>query len=177
MSQPKEEVAPGSAARVVIVGELIFNVRLKNLVEDETDFNVVATADTVNDGRAFINEHRADLVVVDVNFTGKGEGVSIARDLNERRPGAAFMIVCGPFTASVAQSLWVYGTDSWSVITQATAKSPAHFAEAVSSAVHGITWVEPGVERELRVYGPRPTSFDERRLAIFGNDNPGASVA
>lgn len=152
---------------MVIVGDQIFGLKLTKLVAEETDFKVVATASTLKEARAYPNEFNADLTVIEVEFGGPGEGIALARELNERSPGCAFMLVCGPFTATTARALWVYGTDAWSVITQATAKSPGHFAEAVSSAVHGMTWVEPGVKRELRSYGPRPNSFNERKLAIF----------
>lgn len=170
-----EDQVSTNASRVVIVGNRIFNLKLKTLVANEPDFSVVATADTVKDALAYPNEYSAELTVVDVDFGGSGQGVTLARDLNERSPGCAFMLVCGPFTSSTAKALWIYGADSWSVITQATAKNPAHFAEAVSSAVHGMPWVEPGINRELRGYGPRPNSFDERKLAILDKWQPPAA--
>lgn len=166
----EQEQSPRASSRVVIVGDHIFGLKLAKLVAEETDFTVVATASTVREARAYPNEFKADLTVVEVDFGGPGEGITLARELNERSPGCAFMMVCGPFTETTAQALWVFGTDAWSVITQATAKSPGHFAEAVSSAVHGMTWVEPGVKRELSSFGPRPNSFDARKLAIFERD-------
>ncbi len=175
MASAAEESQAGEASKVVIVGDRIFNLRLSKLVSEETDFNVVATAATVMEARAYPNEHKADLTVVDVDFGGTNEGVVIARDLNERRPGSGIMIVCGPFTSNTAKTLWVYGADAWSVVTQATAKNPAHFAEAVSSAVHGMTWIEPGVARELQIYGPRPNSFDERRLMMMESNRSDAA--
>lgn len=167
-----EDLVPGRVSRVVLVGDSVFNLRLSKIVASETEFRIVAMASTVRDAAAFPNEYDADLVVVDVDFQGTGEGINLARDLSERRPGCGFMLVCGPFTSAEAEALWVFGTDTWSVITQATAKSPAHFAEAVSSAVHGITWVEPGVQRELRAFGPRPSSFEARKLFMYDANRP-----
>ncbi len=169
-SPGSEDQAPGSTSRVVIVGDRIFNLKLSNLMGGETDFKIVATADTRRDAFAFPNEFAAELTVVDVDFDGHGQGIKLARELNEKSPGCAFMLICGPFTSTTVQTLWVYGADSWSVITQATAKSPAHFAEVVSSAVHGIPWIEPGITRALREYGPRPNSLDERKLLVFERD-------
>lgn len=163
----EQEQSPRRSSRVVIVGDHIFGLKLTKLVAEETDFTVVATASTIREARAYPNEFNADLTVVEVDFGGPGQGITLARELNERSPGCAFMMVCGPFTKATAQALWVFGTDAWSVITQATAKSPGHFAEAVNSAVHGMTWIEPGVKRELSSFGKRPNSFDARKLAIF----------
>ncbi|MDA1298102.1 MAG: response regulator [Chloroflexi bacterium] len=166
-SRFNQEKAAGGVSRVVIVGSRIFNVRLAKLLESQADLSVVATASTPREALAAPNEHGAEMTVIDVDFGGTAQGILLARTIGERSPGCAIMLVCGALTETVAKQLWVYGADSWSVISSATAKSAAHVAEAVSSAVHGITWVEPGVKRAMAGYGPRPRSLDERKLFVF----------
>ncbi len=172
-----QESRADGASRIVIIGEHIFNVKLSKLVENEEGLEVVATASTAKEAMAIPNEYGAELAIVDVDFGGISAGIALTRDINERSPGCAFMLICGLFTSAVARNLWVYSTESWSVISQATAKNPRHLAEAISSAVHGITWIEPGITRELQQYGERSKSLDERKLSIYerqSKDDPAA---
>ncbi len=162
-------------SRVVIVGQSVFNLRLEKLIAEVADLEVVATATTMKEALAFPNEYGAELTIVDTDFGGDVVGVSLARDISERSPGCAIMLVCGPFTQTLAQNIWVYTVDSWSVVSQATAKNHAEMMEAVSSTVHGMKWVEPGIQRELQKLGPRPRSLDERKLAMF--DRPSQRIA
>ncbi len=166
---PREE-AEDSGVRVVLVGNQAFNLELEKALADHEGFSVVAKAETHMDAFAYPNELNAELVLVDADFGGSGEGVAFARDLNERTPGCAFMIVCGALTPTVTKSLWIFGADSWSFITLATAQMAAHFAGALSSAVHGMPWVDPEISRQLRAYGPRPRSLDARKLHIFESE-------
>ncbi len=166
-SRTREQQVAGSASRVVIVGSPIVTIELSKLLQAEPDLQVVGKANTPKDAMAVVNQFGAELAVIETDFGGTAQGLLLARSMNERSPGCGIMLVCGPFTETLARYLWVYGTESWSVITAATAKNARHISEAVSSAVHGMTWVEPGVRRDLEKYGPRPRSMDERRLMLL----------
>ncbi len=175
-SRFKQEQSVGGVSRVVIVGSRIFNVKLAKLLEDEADLNVVATASTPREAMAAPNEHGAEMIIVEVDFGGPAQGILLGRSIAERSQGCAIMMVCGTFTDSVARHLWVYSSDSWSVISSATAQSAPHVSEAVSSAVHGMTWVEPGVTRAMAAYGPRSTSMNERKLFMFDDNGKARAV-
>lgn len=175
-SRFREDQAPGGVSRVVIVGSHIFNLKLAKLLEHESGFEVVATADTAREAMAAPNEHGAELTIIEVDFGGAAQGTVLARSIAERSQGCAIMLVCGTFTSSVAKHLWVYGVDSWSIISSATAQSPTHVSEAVSSAVHGKTWVEPGIKRAMAAYGPRLKSVNERKLTMFDDQAQSQAV-
>lgn len=153
--------------RVVVVGNPIFNLKMGNIVKDLPGVELAAVARTAKDALAFPTEHGAELVIVDVDFGGAGQGVSFARDINQRSTGAAFLLVCGAMTPTTSRALWVYGTNSWSVISPATAKNPDQLIETIKSAILGRAWVEPGIQREIQQLGPRPKSLAERKLAVF----------
>jgi hypothetical protein len=119
--------------------------------------------------------HGAEMVIIELEFGGPAAGVLLARSIMDRNPSCGIMMVCRNFTGPVARHFWVYGTESWSVITGATSKSPAHVAEAVNSAVRGMIWVEPGVRRTLAAFGPRPKSIEERRQKML--DDSAAAAA
>ena len=159
---------------MVVVGSPIFTIKLSKSLSGDEDIEIVAKANTQKDAMSVANQFGAELAVVETDFGGIAQGILLARAMHERTPGCGIMLVCGPFTETLARYLWVYGTESWSVITAATAKNPHHVAEAVSSAVHGMTWVEPGVRRDLEKYGPRPRSMDERRLILLDSDSEAA---
>lgn len=156
-----------AASRIVAVGQPVFNARLEKLLSAEDSVEVVATATSIKQAMAYPNEFGADLIIVDTDFGGEAEGVALSRYIAERSPACAVMLVCGAFTSTLAKNLWVYSTDAWSIVSQATAKNGPSLTEAITSAVHGMTWVEPGIAREMREYGPRPRSLDERKLAMF----------
>lgn len=170
-SRFQQEQISGGPSRLVIVGSRIFNVKLNKLLENESGLSVVATAETPREAISAPTEHGAELTIVEADFGGSAQGTVLATSIAERSPGCAIMLVCGAFTDTVAKYLWVFGADSWSIITGATAQNPTHISEAVSSAVHGITWVEPGVKRAMDLYGQRPMSVNERRLMMF-DDRP-----
>jgi DNA-binding NarL/FixJ family response regulator len=175
-SRFRDEQSVGSASRVVIAGDRIFNVKLSKLLENESDLRIVGTAETPREALAAPNELGAELIVVSVDLGGSSQGVNLARTINERSPGCGIMLVCDSLSQTLARYLWTYGTDSWSVISAATSKNPAHIAEAVSSAVRGITWLEPGVARALATFGPRPHSLDERKLLLLDGPPESASA-
>jgi DNA-binding NarL/FixJ family response regulator len=173
-SRFRSEQKAGGASRVVIVGSPIFTIKLAKSLSGEEGLEVVGKANTPKDAMAVVNQAGAELAVVETDFGGVAQGILLARSMHERAPGCGIMLVCGPFTGTLARYLWVYGTESWSVITAATAKNPHHVAEAVSSAVHGMTWVEPGVRRDLEKFGPCPRSMDERRLMLLDSASEAA---
>lgn len=156
-----------SKTRVVLVGDSVFGVKIEAVIGSEENLEVVAVARTAKDALAFPTQYGAEILIVDVGFGGTARGIEFARVLNERNPGCAFMLVFGAFAPSVAKHLWVFGTDSWSIVSQATAQNAQLIYEAINSTVSGIRWVEPGIQREMERYGPRPKSVDERKLAIL----------
>lgn len=156
-----------SSPRVVLVGARVFNLRLGNLLSNESSVDIVATADTDRAALGAAALNGAELVVVEMEFGGPVQGIFIARSIMERTPDCGIMIVCRTMTENAARHLWVYGTESWSVLTGASAKNPAQVVDAVNSAVRGMTWIEPGVSRKLSEFGHRPESIEERRQAIL----------
>ena len=159
--------SPDSVPRLVLIGSKVFTLKLDKALADEASMQIVASADTQRDALAAAVTHGAELVIVELEFGGPVQGIFLSRVIMDRAPDCGIMLICRTFTDTVARHLWVYGTESWSVLTGATSKNPAHVAEAVNSAVRGMTWVEPGVRRALAEFGPRPKSIEERRQLML----------
>ena len=170
--------AAEASARVLLAGSRLFNLRMAKTLAGQAGVEVVATAESARDAVAAVTTHRAELAMVEVGVAGVMERAMLARAVVNRSPGCGIMLVCSTLTEPVARSLWVYGTESWSVITGASSKNPEQMAEAVRSAVRGMLWVEPGVRRVMASFGPRPKSIEERRLLMLdGSGAPGAVAA
>jgi hypothetical protein len=168
---------PGVRPRVVLVGSRLFNVRTMKALTGEPSFEVAAGVESAKEAVAAATLHHAELAIVEIGVAGVAQRVMLARAMVDRNPGCGIMLICGAFTESVARMLWVYGTESWSVLTGASSKNPAQVAEAVNSALRGMIWVEPGVRRVLASFGPRPKSMDERRLLMLDGPSAPSSVA
>lgn len=156
-----------SSTRVVLVGTRVFSLKLGSMLSDERSVDIVASAETDRSAIGAAALHGAELVIVELEFGGPVQGIFIARSIMERSPDCGIMMVCRTMTENAARHLWVYGTESWSVLTGATARNPAQVIDAVNSAVRGMTWIEPGVRRKLSEFGARPKSIEERRQAIL----------
>lgn len=167
--------SPAKARRIVLVGDPIFNVRLRKLLAAVPDLEIAGevTVPRVAPGASAV--YAAELVVVDIDFGGTGGGVIVARSMMDRDPGTAIMMVAKNLNPKLARHYWIYGTESWSFVTSATANNAEHLNEAINSAVRGMTWVEPGVKRILADFGKRPKSVEERRDLLLGH-GPGSSV-
>jgi DNA-binding NarL/FixJ family response regulator len=173
MPQPRLESRP----RVVLIGSRLFNIRMMKALTGEPSFEVAAGVESAKEAVAAATLHRAELAIVEIGVAGVAERVMLARRMVERAPGCGIMLICGAFTESVARMLWVYGTESWSVLTGASSKNAAQVVEAVNSALRGMIWVEPGVRRALTSFGPRPKSLDERRLLMLDGSGGAGAVA
>jgi len=153
--------------RVAVIGTRLFCARLNKLLRDQESLELVASISSVKESVAASTLYGAELAIVEIEIDGQASGVLLARALMDRSPGCGIMLVCRSFTDNVARHVWVYGAESWSLISGATASNPAGLTEAISSTVRGMTWVEPGMSRVLAAFGPRPNSVEERRLLLL----------
>lgn len=150
-----------------MAGSRLFLARMARSLSGETSFEIAGRVESAKSALAAVVTERAELAVIEAAGADVAERLMLAHAIKGRRPGCGIMLVCESLTEPIARQMWVYGAESWSVITGASSKNPAQVAEAVSSAVRGMTWVEPGVQRVMASFGPRPKSVEERRLLML----------
>ncbi|MEE8046760.1 MAG: hypothetical protein V3T49_07970, partial [Dehalococcoidia bacterium] len=105
---------------------------------------------------------KADLAIVELDCGGALEGLNVARAIAANSPATGIMIYTPALTPRAFKSLWVYGSEKWSIITRASLANPAHIRATVKSAVRGLTWTEPGVQRQWSELGNRPRNIEDR---------------
>ena len=66
--------------------------------------------------------------------------------------------------------LWVYGRDTWSVITNASLKNPDTMNACIQSAIRNMRWVEPGIQRVMKPLGVRPPKLADRERLLLDTD-------
>jgi len=106
---------------------------------------------------------KTDLAIIELDCGGTLEGLSVARAIAANSPATAILIYTPALNPRAFKALWVYGSEKWSIITRASLANPSHIRATVKSAVRGLTWSEPGVQRQWSELGDRPRSVEDRR--------------
>jgi len=109
---------------------------------------------------------KADLAIIELDCGGGLQGLNVARAISANSPATGIMIYTPVLNPRAFKALWVYGSEKWSIITRASLANPAHVRATVKSAVRGLTWTEPGVQRQWSELGERPRSIEDRRSVM-----------
>jgi len=149
--------------KVVIFGDFEFDSELRLCLDPMDSVMVAGTVENAQSMVAMTAMSKADLAIIELDCGGSLEGLSVARAIAANSPAIAILIYTPALNPRAFKALWVYGSEKWSIITRASLANPAHVRATVRSAVRGLTWSEPGVQRQWSELGDRPRSVEDRR--------------
>jgi DNA-binding NarL/FixJ family response regulator len=109
---------------------------------------------------------KTDVAIIELDCNGELQGLNVARTISANSPATGIMIHTPALNPRAFKALWVYGSEKWSIITRASLANPAHVRATVKSAVRGLTWTEPGVQRQWTELRERPRSIEDRQSVM-----------
>jgi hypothetical protein len=148
--------------KIAIYGDFEFDLALHQCLDPLDSVVITGTAESTQSMVAMTAMSKADLAIIELDYGGPLEGLSAARAIAANSPATGIMIYTPALDPRAFRALWIYGSEKWSIITRASLDNPAHIRATVKSAVRGLTWTEPGVQRQWSELGDRPRSQEAR---------------
>ena len=155
--------APG---KIAIYADFEFDHKIHQCLDPLESVMIAGTADNSQSMVAMTAMARADLAIIELDCGGELQGLAVARAITANSPATGIMIYTPALSPRAFKALWVYGSQKWSIITRASLANPAHVRATVKSAVRGLTWTEPGVQRQWAELGERPRSIEDRQSVM-----------
>ncbi len=155
--------APGTIA---IYASFEFEHEIHQCLDPMDSVMVAGTVENLQSMVAMTAMSKADLAIIELDCGGELQGLNVARAIAANSPATAIMIYTPALNPRAFKALWVYGSEKWSIITRASLANPAHVRATVKSAVRGLTWTEPGVQRQWSELGERPRTVEDRRSVM-----------
>jgi hypothetical protein len=155
--------SPGANA---VYGGFEFNQELHECLDPLDSLMIVGTVETGQSMVAMSAMSKADLAIVELDFGGDLAGLNVAWAVAANSPACGIMIYTPALTPKGFKALWIYGSEQWSIITRASLANPAHIRATVKSVVRGLTWTEPGVQRQWAELRERPRTVERRRSLL-----------
>jgi hypothetical protein len=156
----------GALGKIVVYAGFEVDHELHQCLDPMDSIMIAGTVENVQSMVAMTAMSKADLAIVELSCGGELEGLNVARAIAANSPATGIMIYTPALGPRAFKALWVYGSEKWSIITRASLENPAHIRAAVKSAVRGLTWTEPGVQRQWAELGDRPRSEEDRRVMM-----------
>ena len=103
---------------------------LRTVLEEEGDMQVVSTSSGVQEALAALAEHETDILLLDLLLPDVPEPADLVREIRERWPALAILLMSNMAPAQLEQEARRLGTDGW------TAK--AHKPEQLRQSVRAI---------------------------------------
>jgi DNA-binding NarL/FixJ family response regulator len=154
------------SGKVVIYGGFEFEFELHACLDPMDSVMIAGTVEDAQSMVAMTAMSKADLAVIELDCGGELQGLNVARTIAANSPATGIMIYTPALTPRAFKALWVYGSEKWSIITRASLANPAHIRATVKSAVRGLTWTEPGVQRQWTELGERPRNLEDRTKVL-----------
>ncbi|HEV2427324.1 MAG TPA: response regulator transcription factor, partial [Acidimicrobiales bacterium] len=150
------------AIRVVLAEDnALLREGISRLIGEVEDFELVATAASLPDLIAAIEEHSPDVVVTDIRMppTGTDEGIAAAGWLRANRP-ATGVVVLSQYTApGYALALLEDGSAGRAYLLKERVAGPDELSSAIRAVADGGSVIDPQVVDELvRARQRRPKS-------------------
>jgi DNA-binding NarL/FixJ family response regulator len=164
--RPKERPEINEPGKIVVFAEFEFNHELHQCLDPMDSVMIAGTVENSQSMVAMTAMSKADLAIIELDCGGELEGLNVARAISANSPATGTMIFTPTLNPRAFKALWVYGSEKWSIITRASLENPAHIRATVKSAVRGLTWSEPGVQRQRTELGNRPRSVEDRRVLM-----------
>ncbi len=155
--------APG---KIAIYAGFEFDHEIHQCLDPLDSVMIAGTADNSQSMVAMTAMAKADLAIIELDCGGELQGLAVARAIAANSPATGIMIYTPALNPRAFKALWVYGSQKWSIITRASLANPAHVRATVKSAVRGLTWTEPGVQRQWSELGDRPRSIEDRQSVM-----------
>ena len=153
-----------SRGAISVYGGFEFSQELHDCLDPMDSLMIVGTVETGQSMVAMSAMSKADLAIIELDFGGDLAGLNVARAVAANSPACGIMIYTPALTPKGFKALWIYGSEQWSIITRASLANPAHIRATVKSVVRGLSWTEPGVQRQWAELGERPRSPAQRLL-------------
>jgi two-component system response regulator NreC len=137
---------------------------LRQLLEGESGFDVVAEADDVESARRYVRGHHPDVLVLDLNMPGESSLEAIP-SIREEAPGTQIVVLTmqnEPAYARQALSAGVLGY----VLKEA---ADAELVEAVRAAARGESYLNPRLGARVAAEPPPgpPDGLSEREVEVL----------
>lgn len=152
--------------KIAIYADFEFNHAIHECLDPMDSVMIAGTVENTQSMVAMTAMSKADLAIVELDCGGELEGLNVARAISANSPATGIMIYTPALNPRAFKALWVYGSEKWSIITRASLANPSHVRATVKSAVRGLTWTEPGVQRQWSELGDRPRSEEDRRIIM-----------
>lgn len=152
--------APG---KIAIYAGFEFDHEIHQCLDPLDSVMIAGTVENSQSMVAMTAMSKADLAIIELDCGGELEGLNVARAISANSPATGIIIYTPALNPRSFKGLWVFGSEKWSIITRASLANPAHVRATVKSAVRGLTWTEPGVQRQWSELGERPRNLEDRR--------------
>lgn len=166
------EAAPG--VRIVIADDhSVVRRGLRQLLDDDPDFEVVAEAGDVDAARRYVRGHHPDVLVLDLNMPG-GSSLDAIPEFRKEFPDTAIVVLTMQDEPAYARQALASGALGY-VLKDA---ADAELVEAVRRAASGDTYLNPRLGARIAAAPPPgpPGGLSEReaevlRLIALGHTN------
>ncbi len=152
--------------KITVYGGFEFDHELHACLDPMDSVMIAGTVENSQSMVAITAMSKADLAIIELDCGGPLEGLNVARAICANSPATGIMIYTTALDPRAFKALWVYGSEKWSIVTRASLANPGHIRATVKSAVRGLTWTEPGVQRQWSELGDRPRTIEDRRSVM-----------
>lgn len=136
---------PQLLARVAVIDDHpVFADALADCLGSQPDLDVVGTAHSVDEAWRLMDEHEVDVVTVDLDLAGQ-DGLALARELVERWPDLALVVVTGATDGSRMLQAVQIGVRGW----VAKDGSVENLVSALRGAARGETHIPAAMLRRV----------------------------
>lgn len=156
--------------RIVLADDhAVVRAGLRMLLDAEADFEVVAETGDVDHTLRSVLGHKPDVLVLDVNMPGAGDGSSLDRiqDIEERSPDTRIVVLTMQDDPEFARRALQSGAAAYVLKESADHE----LVEAVRRAASGETYLTPRLGAALAAAPPTPSgppdNLTERELQVL----------
>jgi two-component system response regulator NreC len=157
--------ATGAAISVVIADDhSLVRHGLRQVLEDEAGFEVVAEAVDLDSTRRYVRGHHPDVLVLDLNMPD-GSSLDIIADLRAEAPGTQIVVLTMQAEPAYARRALSSGALGY-VLKEA---ADAELVEAVRAAAAGESYLNPRLGAKVAAAPPPgpPDGLSERELEVL----------
>lgn len=154
-----------SAVRLVIADDhAVVRSALRMLLDAEPDFAVVAEAGDADQAKRLVEQHRPDVLVLDLNMPGR-PSLEILPELRSEFPETSVVILTMQAEPAFAQTALQAGVRGY-VLKEA---ADTELVQAVKAAASGDTYLQPALGARIAQAGARISEevLSERELEVL----------
>lgn len=151
--------------RVVIADDhAVVRRGLRQLLEDEGDFEVVAEAGDIESARRYVRGHHPDVLVLDLNMP-EGSSLDAVPDIRAEAPDTRIVVLTMQNEPAYARQALTAGVLGY-VLKDA---ADAELVEAVRRAARGDSYLNPRLDARVAAEPPRgpPGGLTEREVEVL----------